>query len=379
MSTARWLRHGSLAVALWVLAGCASLSPAPPPADDITMALDAALARAVDAGEVPGAVLLVTEHGRVRYQRTVGLRTREPATPLTPDTVFDLASLTKVLCTAPAVMQLAARGRLDLDAPVARYWPAFGNNGKQAILVRHLLTHYSGLVSDITLGPTWRDMAGARRLIEAMPPLAPPDTIFVYSDVNYAVLGELVRQASGEPLDDYCARHLFQPARMRDTAYGGARAAERRGLPIAPTSADPNRLGKVHDPTASRMGGIVGHAGLFGTAKDVARFVNLLLDGGRARGQRVLRRADVDEMTRNHAPQGAVRQRGFGWDLAGDDRSNALVPFGTYGHTGFTGTSIWVDPARKIGVILLTHRVYPDNGGQVAPLRAAIAAIMRRW
>ncbi len=376
-------RHLWLALAIWALAGCTQLGTPPGEVADLDASirtdLDSALERAVAAREVPGAVLLVMDRGRIRYRRAAGLRTRDPDAPLTIDTVFDLASLTKVLCTAPAVLQLAARGQLDLDAPVARYWPDFGNNGKAAILVRQLLTHYSGLVSDLTLAPTWRDMAGARRLIEAMPPLAPPDTIFVYSDVNYAVLGELVRQASGETLDAYCTRHLFRPLRMRATAFGGAQAAGRQDLPIAPTSADPDRLGKVHDPTAARMGGIVGHAGLFGTADDLARYLRMLFDGGRARGRRVLRRDDIVEMTRNHAPPGALRQRGFGWDLAGDGNTNALVPFGSYGHTGFTGTSIWADPAREIGVILLTHRVYPDNSGQVAALRAAVAAVMKRW
>lgn len=369
------LARACAALACCLLAGCATLTVPPLPTAD----LDAALDRAVAAREVPGAVLLVTRNGHVDYRRAVGLRTRAPDTPMTADTVFDLASLTKVLCTAPAVMQLAAEGLLDLDAPVTRYWPGFGERGKDQVLLRQLLTHYSGLAQDLPITVPWSGMAIARRMIEVQPPMASPETQFIYSDVNFAVLGELVRQQSGEPLDAYCTRHVFGPTRMRDTAFGGMNAAAQHDLPIAPTTADPERLGKVHDPTAFRMGGVVGHAGVFGTAADIARFVDMMLDGGRAGRHRVLRQADVEEMTRNHAPAGATRQRGYGWDLAGPAHTNALVPFGTYGHTGFTGTSIWVDPDRHMGVVLLTHRVYEDNGGQVAPLRAAIAAALNAW
>ncbi len=292
---------------------------------------------------------------------------------MTTGTIFDLASLTKVVATTTAVMQLVEQGRIDLDAPVARYWPAFGVNGKRSITVRELLTHYSGLAPDLSERKPWHGRRAAMRLIVAARPLFPPGSRYVYSDINFETLGELVRRISGEPLDVYCERHIFAPLGMKDTGFCPPRAARAR---IAPTEYIDGRLrwGKVHDPSAFRMGGVAGHAGLFSSAGDLAIFAQMMLDMGRARGARILGASSIEEMTMPESPPGDRRLRGLGWDIAAPLASNRddLAPVGSYGHTGFTGTLIWIDPVSDTYVIILTNRVYPYGHGDARPLRERI-------
>ncbi len=356
-----------------------------PPADPAPTLRAAALsgiapivAREIRAGRVPGAVVVVGNAGRIVYRRAFGDAALRPRKiPMTVGTVFDLASLTKVVATTTAVMQLVDAGKLDLDAPVARYWPAFAANGKAAITLRELLTHYSGLAPDLNLRTKWKGYGTALRMIAAERPRAPPGSRYCYSDINFEVLGEVVRRVAGEPLDAYCAEHIFRPLRMRHTEFRPPASWRSR---IAPTAYVDGALrwGAVHDPTAWRMGGVSGHAGLFSDADDLARFAQALLDGGALHGVRVLDRAAVAEMTVPQSPPGKPRLRGLGWDLAAPFASDAadLPPIGAYDHTGFTGTMLWIDPVSRTFLIVLTNRVHPFGGGDARPLRKALVQLV---
>lgn len=328
----------------------------------------------IRARHIPGAVVLVGNPGRIVYLRAFGERAYRPAAlPMTTDTIFDLASLTKVVATTTAVMQLAEQGRIDLDAPVARYWPAFGANGKRSITVRELLTHYSGLAPDLSEAKPWHGYRAAMKLIVGARPLFAPGTRYLYSDINFEALGELVRRVSGQPLDVYCERHVFAPLGMRDTGFRPPRAERWR---IAPTEYIGGRLrwGKVHDPSAFRMGGVAGHAGLFSSARDLGIFARMMLGMGRGNGVRILTASSVREMTVPESPPGGARLRGFGWDIGAPLAANRekLAPVGSYGHTGYTGTLLWIDPVSDTYVIILTNRVYPYGHGDAGPVRKRI-------
>ncbi len=336
---------------------------------------------AIRAGKCPGAVVLVGHQGRVVYRRAFGHRALVPKKlPMTLDTIFDLASLTKVIATTTAVMQLVEHGKIRLEDPIAEYWPEFGTKGKEEITVSELLTHYSGLRPDLDLKPGWSGHEAALRMIVAEEPIAPPGARWIYSDINFETLGELVRRISGEPFDVYCAEHIFKPLGMKDTGFKPASALRNR---IAPTQYQHGTTGKmlwgeVHDPTAYNMGGVAGHAGLFSTADDLAKFAQMLLEGGSLGGARILSPLSVQKITMPESPPGKPEVRGLGWDIDSPYSSprGELFPVGSFGHTGFTGTSIWIDPFSKTYVITLTNRVHPNGKGDVSELRAKIATIV---
>ena len=321
-------------------------------------------------GHIPGAVVLIGQGHTIVYRRAFGRRADRPAPALmTVDTIFDLASLTKVVATTTAVMQLAEQGKLDLDRPVSTYWPEFKSAGKSGITVRELLTHYSGLKADLDLGRPWSGYGTAMAKLIADRPVFPAGTRYLYSDENFEVLGEVVQRVSRLPLDRYCAQQIFQPLGMNETRF---RPSPEQANRIAPTGAA--GLGIVNDPTAARMGGVAGHAGLFSTADDLAIFGQMLLAGGTRDGARVLSDGSIARMVQPQSPPAAARLRGLGWDLAAPLASNreGLVPVGSFGHTGFTGTMMWVDPTSNTYVIVLTNRTYPDGRGDAQPLRARI-------
>ncbi len=331
----------------------------------------------IRAGKIPGAVVLVGNGDRILYRKAFGYRAQQPKKlPMTTDTIFDLASLTKVIATTTAIMQLVEQHRLQLDDTIAQYWPEFAANGKAQITVRQALTHYTGLRADLSTRDNWSGYRTALELIAAEQPQQPPGTRYEYSDINFEILGELVRRVSGQPLDLYCKTHIFTPLGMRDTGFKPASDLHDR---IAPTVYWREKIiwGEVNDPTASRMGGVAGHAGLFSTADDLALFAQMLLHGGTLPGHptRILQPATVAQMTAPQALPDTTRQRGFGWDLEAPlgRRNNILVPPGFYGHTGYTGTSIWIDPITATYVIILTNRVYPNDTGDVVALRNGVA------
>lgn len=382
-------RAGAGVLAVMVMVGAAACGPPPAPRAPAPAAADRladGIARIVEeevaAGHVPGAVVLVGHGGRVVYERAFGARALAPEREaMTTDTVFDAASLTKVVATTTAVLQLVDAGRLELDAPVARYWPAFGGGperlgeraGKGAITVRQLLAHTSGLRPDLDLRARWSGTDAALARVVAERPLAPPGTRVVYSDVNFVVLGELVRRVTGEPLDRYCAARVFAPLAMRTTTFTPPEAWRAR---IAPTVRERGGFlrGVVHDPTARRMGGVAGHAGLFTTAADLARFAQALLDAGRGKDTIVSARAAATMTT----PQDPAARRGLGWELAGPEALGGGAAFSAhaFGHTGYTGTSLWIDPDADTYLVVLTNRVHPDDTGVVRPLRARLATLV---
>jgi uncharacterized protein YbbC (DUF1343 family) len=333
---------------------------------------------AIQQHKTPGAVVLVGHNGEVIFRRAIGDRRLVPEKlPMRLDTIFDMASCTKVVATTTAVMQLVEQGKIRLDDPVSDYWPEFAENGKQDITVRELMTHYSGLPPDLDLSHRWSGYEAAMRMIVDVRPILPPGTQFLYSDVNFETLGELVRRISGEPLDVYCARHIFGPLHMTSTMFNPPSRLRWR---IAPTqhrfgNTGPILWGVVHDPTARRMGGVSGHAGLFSDAHDLSIFCQMLLNGGTFHGARILSPLSVEKMTTPQQPPDKMAVRGLGWDLDSPFASNrgAFFPVGSFGHTGFTGTDLWIDPVSDTYVIVLTNRVHPDGTGNVISLEARIA------
>jgi uncharacterized protein YbbC (DUF1343 family)/CubicO group peptidase (beta-lactamase class C family) len=322
-------------------------------------------------------VVLVGHRGKIVYRAAFGSRSLWPQpTPPRPDAIFDLASLTKVVATTTAVMQLVEQGRLRLDDAAATYWPAFAANGKRAITVRELLTHTSGLRPDPDHPARWSGKDAAFARLAAERPLRPPGTAFLYSDLNFIALGALVERVSGEPLDRYVRQHIFAKLGMADTGF---RPARRKQFRIVPTDLEHGSLrwGAVQDPTAYAMGGVAGHAGLFSTADDLARFAQMLLNGGSLGGVRVLRPQTIDLMTFAVALPGGSR-RGLGWDAASPYAAGLGTEFGprSFGHTGYTGTALWIDPETGTFLILLASRLHPNGHGRVKDLRRRIAHLV---
>jgi SSS family transporter len=403
--------------------------------------------QAIGAKKLPGAVVLINHDGRTVFEKSYGNRALEPAVePMTEDTVFDMASLTKCLVTATAVMQLYEAGKLQFDEAVAKYLPEFAANGKQAVTIRELLTHYSGLPEDLDLKDSWGlgapDKAeGIRRAMNA-PLETVPGTHFKYSDINFITLGVLVERVSGQPLEEYAQAHIFGPLGMTHTRYlafaracgnfdvhgsavslpmapsvisahptarapctldGPSSEVETEWMPsewiprIAPTqyddqgSAETNpdyqRMlrGTVHDPTTRRMGGVAGHAGVFSTAGDVALFAQALLDRLAGRPSNFpLKQATLKLMTTIFTPEGktttGVAARGFGWDVnsAFSRPRGEVFPIGSFGHTGFTGTSLWMDPGSDSFVVILANSVHPRGAASISVLRGQVASAAAR-
>jgi uncharacterized protein YbbC (DUF1343 family)/CubicO group peptidase (beta-lactamase class C family) len=337
-------------------------------------ALDAEVERAVRDGLIPGAVLLVGHDGKIVHRKAYGNRALIPAAePMTVDTIFDAASLTKVIATTPALMKLYEESKLRIGDPVTTYLPQF-QGGNSAITIRDLMTHFSGLRADLDLEPAWSGYeTGVRRaLIEK--PAAPPGARFVYSDVNFILLGEIVRRLSGRALDEYTRTKIFEPLGMSDTQFRPPPPLRSR---IAPTEIDPATgapfRGVVHDPSARYMGGVAGHAGVFTTASDLSRLAEMMI----GKGGRLFSPQTVELFTSPQSPPGQPVLRGLGWDIDSPFSSprGELYPIGSYGHTGFTGTSLWIDPSSKSYVILLTNFIHPKRGKNLAPLRRRVATI----
>jgi uncharacterized protein YbbC (DUF1343 family)/CubicO group peptidase (beta-lactamase class C family) len=333
--------------------------------------LDSLLQTAVTANQAPGAVLVVGHEGKVVYRKAFGNRSLEPErSAMTADAIFDIASLSKVVATTTAVMQLVEQGKIRANDPVVKYIPEFGQNNKEDITVRDLLTHHSGLAPDLDLTQPWTGRDTAYRMAFASVPIAPAGVRFIYSDINFITLGAIVERVSGLSLEAYTQQNIFAPLGMTHTAF----RPPAEWLPqIAPTEYDENGKmlrGVVHDPTSRRMGGVAGHAGVFSSADDLAKFAQALLDGSP-----VLSKLAIEKMTMPQQPPTSPAIRGFGWDIDSPYSSNRgeLLPVGSFGHTGFTGTSIWIDPTTRTYIILLTNAVHPRGKGNVISLRVKVA------
>jgi uncharacterized protein YbbC (DUF1343 family)/CubicO group peptidase (beta-lactamase class C family) len=382
-----------------VIAACLQLACAPfrgtpglpggaadPDFDQARLArIDSLVESAVRAGQLPGAVVLVGRGDRTVFLKAYGNRAVAPAAePMSVDTIFDIASLTKVVATTTSVMVLLEQGRIRLNDRVAAHIPDFGRYGKQDITIRHLLTHVSGLRPDLDLNVPFTGYAKAIELATEEVPDAPPGQRFAYSDINFFLLGDIVARVGGEALDVFARKQVFEPLGMKETMFRPSKTLEAR---IAPTErcemlawpcntpGAPVLRGVVHDPTARRMDGVAGHAGVFSTASDLGRFARALLRGGELDGRRVLAPLTVAKMIEPASPEDHRNQRALGWDVDSAFSSNRgeLLPVGSFGHTGFTGTSIWIDPATQIYVVFLSNRVHPDGKGDVTPLRARVA------
>jgi uncharacterized protein YbbC (DUF1343 family)/CubicO group peptidase (beta-lactamase class C family) len=358
-------------------------------------AVDAIFKEAVEKEQIPGAVVLVGHNGRVVYRKAFGFRSLEPTREkMTLDTIFDMASLTKCLATTTSIMRMVQLGQIRLNDPVAKYIPEFGVNGKQQITVRNLMTHTSGLREDLDLKQPWQGYDTALKMAFDETPIYPAGARFLYSDINFEVLGELVHRVSGLTLDKYAAVHIYEPLKMMRTRF----LPPREWLPkIAPTQyVDPGVAldlalegkdkrgamlrGIVHDPTARRMGGVAGHAGLFSSGDDVAKFAQAMLNGGGP----VLSAITVQKMITPATPVTLPSVRALGWDIDSPFSSNRgeFLPIGSYGHTGFTGTSLWIDPTTKSYIIILSNAVHPTGGtGATVAIRArtatAVAAALK--
>ena len=343
-------------------------------------AIDAAINQAVTQGKIPGAVVLVGHGGQVVYQKAYGSRALLPSRePMTLDTIFDCASLTKVVATTSSIMRLFEDGKIRIGDKVTEYLPEF-QNGNSEITVRDLLIHFSGLRPDVDLVPEWSGYStGIDKALHDKPAGA-AGTKFVYSDINFLLLGEIVRRTGGEPLPDFARDNVFAPLGMSETWFQPPAILQPRIAPTEKLDTGEVLRGKVHDPTSRFMGGVAGHAGLFSTAQDLAKFCQMMLNlGVSAEGHRLFNPATVAKFTSPQTPLNQPVLRGLGWDIDSPLSGNRgeLFPAGTsFGHTGFTGTSLWLDPSSQTYVILLANSVHPSRGKSITSLRSRVATIV---
>ena len=345
--------------------------------------IDRAAAAAIELKMTPGAVVVAGKSDGILFARGYGNYTYDPDSPnVKPDTIYDLASLSKSIGCATSIMVLADRGKLSVTDPLSKYLPALRTPDKKDITIEQCLLHKAGFVADNPM----RDFEGTPEESLAKVYGAKlkyqPGKDYIYSDNSFIVLGEVVRAVSGQPLDQFARQNIFQPLKMTDTMYNPPKAIWER---IAPTEKRNGQwmAGEVHDPRAYALGGVAGHAGLFGTGGDVARWCRMLLNNGELDGVRVLSAATIDEMIKPRSMKdkdGATVIRGYGLDvdtkLSSSPRGRRFEKGKTFGHTGYTGTSLWIDPANDIFVILLTNRVHPDDDAEIGTLRKRIATIV---
>lgn len=338
--------------------------------------IDDAVNRAITEGRLPGCVVAVVRQGKIGFLRAYGHRAVSPhKEPMSVDTIFDLASLTKPVATATAVMLLREEGRLRLDDSATRYLPEFSGQGKDAITIEQLLLHTSGLIADNPLSEYEDGPEAAWKRICELKLLAEPGQRFVYSDVGYIVLGKVVERISGMPLAPFTERRIYDPLGMTETRFLPTEAMRSR---TAPTELRMGRWlrGEVHDPRAAKLGGVAGHAGLFGSAEDLAVFCQMILESGSVGKRRILRHGTVAEMVRPRKIPGGLRALGWDVETAYSSNRGTRFPVGSFGHTGFTGTSLWLDPQSKTAVIFLSNRVHPDGKGNVNRLRGEVATLV---
>jgi CubicO group peptidase (beta-lactamase class C family) len=341
--------------------------------------VDLVLDRARADSAFPGAFVVVGDHRSVLVQYGVGSLDWAPSARPDENTLWDMASLTKVVGMTTAMMQLTEAGKVDLDAPVQRYIPEFRGPNKERVTVRHLLTHSSGL-------PAWRPLyketwspAEARALAVATALDTLPGVRMVYSDLGAIILGQIVERVSGESLDEYLARHVFGPLGMTSTRYRPGPDLLSR---IAPTEYDPWRQrhirGEVHDENAFALGGVSAHAGLFSSGHDVARLTRMYLNGGTLDGVHFVSPETIRRFTT--VQDSMLSNRALGWETPnGTNSAGHLMKRPAFGHTGFTGTSIWVDPSRDLFVILLTNRVNPTRQNlRIGAVRTELADVVVR-
>jgi CubicO group peptidase (beta-lactamase class C family) len=366
-----------MAVFVFFCSALFAAAPPPPPQDqaDRTARIDLLLENAISHGLIAGGVVLVGDRKGVLFERAYGRTSPEAhAAPMTVDTIFDLASLTKVVATAPSILKLAEEGKLSLLDPVVRWFPEFAGKGKDALLVLNLLTHTSGL-DDFPLAPhtpLQSAVAGAagQKLKGEI------GSRFHYADINFILLGEMVRRVTGATLDRYAALSFYIPLGMRDTTFN---PDLEKTLRCSATVGAENTLlvGQVQDYLARCLGGIAGHAGAFSTVRDLSRFCRMILNEGKFEGGRILSERAVRQMTAPYFSRGGSVIRGLGWDIASPYSSPKGNGFseGSFGHTGYSGSSIWLDPTADIYVVLLTSRLEYKKTKEFNQLRSELSTL----
>lgn len=337
--------------------------------------IEQAVLAGIETGVYPGAVVVIGTGNRVLLAKGYGALTWSEGPPPDPDsTLYDLASLTKVVATTPAVLLLVDRGLLALDRPVQRYLSEFAGAGKSGVTVRHLLEHRSGLPAWLRLDTLTRDAADARRAVLREALRHPPGGRVVYSDLNAMLLGWIVERISGRPLDEFVTAELFAPLGMHETRFRPPQALRHRIAPVGLWRGQPI-AGEVHDQNAARLGGVAGHAGLYGSALDLARYAQLWLNLGRTGdGRQLMRPGRVRAFIRR-----GPGNRALGWemrDTAATDDTGAALSAQAFGHGGYTGVSLWVDPTHDLFVVLLTNRVFaPRVSRSITRLKAIRAQV----
>ncbi|MGH7605342.1 MAG: serine hydrolase domain-containing protein [Gemmatimonadaceae bacterium] len=336
-------------------------------------AIERVVERGIKAGGYPGASVVVGRNGAAVYERGFGkLSWSSSSTPVDAQrTIYDIASLTKVVGTTTAIMILYDEKKIGLDDPVVNYIPTFGGGDKDKVTIRMLLTHTSGLPAGRDIWRIAQNPLEARALVLSTPLEGRPGAQYIYSDIGADILGMLIEVVAGEPLDKYLDRRVFQPLGMNETMF---RPADSLRYRIAPTEVTPPRgyplQGEVHDENAYALGGVAGHAGLFSTAADLSVFAQMMLNGGEYNGVQIVSKPTVDLFTSRE-----FGHRALGWDTAdGDYGSGRYLGPTAYGHTGFTGTSMWIDPERQMFVILLTNRVHAARALRPAKVIADVRA-----
>jgi CubicO group peptidase (beta-lactamase class C family) len=333
----------------------------------------ALLRNAIEEGQMAGAVVMMSRRGKVIYSTAIGNAQVEPQSrPMQLDTVFDLASLTKPVATATSVMVLVDQGKLQANTKIASVLPEFAAKGKQSITVEDLLLHRGGLIADNALSDYGKDQRENWANICRLKPLAKPGERFVYSDVGFIVLGQVVEQVSGQGLDAFTQEHLYEPLQMTETSFNPPPKRQQRA---AATGQQDGKwlVGQVHDPRAARMNGVAGHAGLFSTAADLIRFGQAFCRDEAISEDRFLSKETVALMT--HPRQIPRGKRAYGWDVQSPYSSNRAKGYSdtAFGHGGFTGTVLWIDPQQQIVFVFLSNRLHPDGKGSVNRLAARVA------
>lgn len=338
--------------------------------------IESIVRKGIADGEMPGAVVVVADRNHILYESAFGERQIEPTRqPMTIDTVFDMASLTKPVATATSVMKLVEDGKVQVDEPVSKYLPEFGANGKEAVTVSDLLLHVGGLIPDNALRDYEDGPEKAWDRVCALELRSAPGEKFSYTDVGFIVLGKLVERLSGKTLDQFAVEHVFRPLGMEETMFNPGADLKSRAAPTERRE-DAWIKGEVHDPRAYLLGGVAGHAGLFSTPHDLVRYGQMMLGRGASGNVAILRDETFSVMTKpRKVPRGT---RAFGWDHRSPYSSNRgeQLSDAAFGHGGFTGTVMWIDPEKERVFIFLSNRLHPDGKGSVNKLAGKIADII---
>ena len=358
-------------------AGLPNSNPAEVGMDPLRLqAIDRIVQEGLDRKRMPGAVVLIARSGRIVFHKSYGSRQLLPqAEPMQLDTVFDMASITKPVATAMCIMKLTEQNKIAITDPVARHIPEFAAQAKDAITIEQLLTHTSGLIPDNHIRDYEDGPETAMQRVMALKLWAETGEKFAYSDVGFIVLAEIVRRVSGKNVHEFSQQHIFRPLGMHETGFLPS-ASLRARCAVTEKRGDQWMEGEVHDPRAFRLGGIAGHAGLFSTALDLARFGQMLNKGGELNGVRILKASTVQQMTQARQVPGDML-RGLGWDKRSSYSSNRgdLLSASAFGHGGFTGTVLWIDPQLDLVFVFLSNRVHPDGKGSINKLAGRIATV----